>query len=72
MQMFYAHYIKLYNIFNFYKKWKIKMQSISSTMKPAQTEGVCIFRTLSFLYDTGIIKVLQCRETSSFIYITPL
>lgn len=64
--MFYAHNIR-YNIFNFYK-WEVKIQSISSTMKCTQIEGVCIFRTLSFLYDTGIIKLIVQKDKLIYLH----
>ena len=37
-------------------------------MKYAQIESVCIFQTLSFLYDTGIIKLIV-QKINWFIYI---
>ena len=45
------------------------MQLISSTMESAQTEGVCIFRTLPFLYGTGIIKLIALKGQSTHLHI---
>lgn len=37
-------------------------------MKYAQIESVCIFQTLSFLYDTGIIKLIVQKNKLIYLY----